>query len=148
MNSSGLKKVFLRMVSEFETERSNLMQDLTLLEDHGFGKAANCPYCMEKHSSKIAGYAFEIAAGAEGDEKVLTELGDKAQEWQKRCNILKQTHDEKEFWAIGEEAREWRRKLQGAHEHHHVACVGANCETKMSAHKHSHEVLDEKKEEN
>ena len=129
--------------SEFETERLNLMADLTLLEDHGTGKAQKCPYCMEKHSSKISGYAFEIAAGAEGDENLLPALGDKAQEWQKRCNQLKETHDDKEFWAIGEEARDWRRKLQGASEHHHVECKGANCETKMSLHNHNHEVTEE-----
>lgn len=126
------------MESEFETERAALMEDLTLLEDHGAGKTANCPYCMEKHSSKIAGYAYEIAAGNEPDKTLLTQLGDKAQEWQKRCNKLKETHEKKEFEAIGNEAREWRRKLQGADTHHHVGCIGSNCEINMEPHNHNH----------
>lgn len=127
------------METEFETERIALMDNLTLLEDHGSGVTANCPYCMEKHSSKIAGYAFEIAAGKEEDYEIMTQLGDIAQEWQKRCIKLKDTHDKKEFEAIGIEARDWRRKIQGAHTHkgeHDVDCIGSNCEVRMDAHNH------------
>ena len=129
--------------SEFETERANLIEDLTLLEDHGFGRDALCPFCAEKHSAKIAGHAYEIAAGGE-DREFMTALGDKAQEWQKVCNELKQTHDENTFRKLAEEARDWRRKLQGADEHHHVGCKGPNCELKMGEHSHEHDVDAEK----
>ncbi len=123
------------MVSEFEVERGELLTNLTLLEDHGYGNAPRCPYCMEKHSSKIAGYADEIAAGHEGDQKIMADLADKAKNWRQRIQILKSRPDEAEFTRIGIEARDWRRKIQGAHSHgsekHTVKCVGANCETRM-----------------
>lgn len=105
------------MPSEFEVERGELMTNLTLLEDHGYGSAPRCPYCMEKHTSKIAGYADEIAAGKEGDEQVMSDLADKAKEWRSRVQSLKAKPVESEFEAIGIEARNWRRKIQGAHSH-------------------------------
>ena len=78
-------------MTEFEFERGELLSNLTLLEDHA--QKFHCPYCEEKHLSKIIGYTDEIAMGKEGDEKELEALGN---------------------WA-----REWRRKLQGAKEHSH-----------------------------
>jgi len=78
-------------MTEFEFERGEILTNLTLLEDHA--QKFQCPYCMEKHLSKIVGYAEEVAMGKEGDEKEMEELA--------------------EF------AREWRRKIQGAKEHSH-----------------------------
>lgn len=122
-------------------ERGLLFQNLTLLEDHGMGKAQRCPYCAEKHASKIGGYASEIAAGREGDEKIMLELAAVAQQWFERIQPLKKKPTEDGFYAIGLEARDWRRKIQGAHSHgkenhthhgnHSVPCVGANCEVHM-----------------
>lgn len=101
---------------------------------------------MEKHASKIGGYAGEIAAGHEGDEKVMFDLAEKAQDWFKRIQPLKDKPVEADFNLIGTEARDWRRKVQGAHSHGHenvdIVCSGPNCETRMS---HSHEK--EEKEE-
>lgn len=77
-------------MTEFEFERGELLTNLTLLEDHA--QKFPCPWCMEKHTSKIIGYAEEIAMGGE-DTEVMTELA--------------------------EQAREWRRTIQGAKEHSH-----------------------------
>lgn len=126
-------------MTEFSVERGELLTNLTLLEDHGYGNAPRCPYCMEKHTSKIAGYADEIAAGREGDQDLMSQLAEKAKEWRDRCQPLKKKHDEQEFQAIGIEARDWRRKIQGAHSHseqgephtHDVECIGSNCEVRM-----------------
>lgn len=78
-------------MTEFEFERGEILTNLTLLEDHG--QKFPCPFCIEKHLSKVVGYAEEIAMGKEGDEKAMEQLA--------------------EF------AREWRRRLQGAKEHKH-----------------------------
>lgn len=77
-------------MTEFQFERGELLSNLTLLEDHA--DKFQCPYCMEKHTSKIIGYAEEIAMGGE-DVKMMKKLA--------------------------EQAREWRRKVQGAKEHSH-----------------------------
>lgn len=106
--------------SEFEVERGELLTNLTLMEDHGYGNAPRCPYCMEKHSSKIAGYADEIAAGQEGDEAEMTKLADDAKKWREQIQVLKTKPTEEEFKAIGIAARDWRRKIQGAHSHKEV----------------------------
>jgi len=97
-------------MTEFEFERGEILTNLTLLEDHG--QKFPCPFCIEKHLSKVVGYAEEIAMGKEGDEKEMAELA--------------------EF------ARDWRRKLQGAKEHKHEH-AGSNpahgltkCEKKQS----------------
>ena len=58
----------------FEFERGELLSNLTLLEDHA--QEFQCPYCMEKHLSKVIGYAEEIAEGREGDEKIMEALAD------------------------------------------------------------------------
>lgn len=97
-------------MTEFEFERGELLSNLTLLEDHA--QKFHCPYCEEKHLSKIIGYTDEIAMGKEGDEKELEELGN---------------------WA-----REWRRKLQGAKEHSHEHKSGnphslSKCEKKQKS---------------
>lgn len=78
-------------MTEFEFERGEILTNLTLMEDHA--QKFPCPYCMEKHASKIIGYAEEVALGKEGDEKEMEKLA--------------------------EDAREWRRKIQGAKEHKH-----------------------------
>jgi len=77
-------------VSEFEFERGEILTNLTLLEDHA--DKFQCPFCMEKHLSKVIGYAEEIAMGGEDVEQM------------KR---------------LAEDARTWRRKIQGAKEHSH-----------------------------
>jgi len=77
-------------MTEFPFERGELLSNLVLLEDHA--DKFQCPYCMEKHTSKIIGYAEEIALGGE-DTKTMKELA--------------------------EAAREWRRFVQGAKEHSH-----------------------------
>lgn len=77
-------------MTEFEFERGEILTNLTLLEDHA--EKFQCPYCMEKHASKIIGYAEEIAHGGE-DVQNMTKLA--------------------------EQAREWRRQIQGAKEHTH-----------------------------
>lgn len=77
-------------MSEFEFERGEILTNLTLLEDHA--DKFQCPYCMEKHASKIIGYAEEIAMGGEDVEQM------------KR---------------LAEDARKWRRQIQGAKEHSH-----------------------------
>lgn len=78
-------------MTEFEFERGELLSNLTLLEDHA--AKFQCPYCMEKHSSKIIGYAEEISLG--GEDQV---------------NMKK----------LAKDARKWRRYVQGAKEHKHV----------------------------
>ena len=66
---------------------------------------------MEKHTSKIIGYAEEIAMGKEGDEKMLDELA--------------------------EQARTWRRKVQGlkegGHSHEHGDTHDSGCEHAVEA---------------
>jgi len=76
-------------MGEFDFERGEILTNLTLLEDHA--EKFPCPYCMEKHASKIIGYAEEISLGE---------------------------HD-KEMEKLAKEAREWRRLIQGAKEHSH-----------------------------
>lgn len=76
-------------MSEFEFERNEILTNLVLLEDHA--DKFQCPYCMEKHASKIIGYAEEIAMG--GENGGMKELA--------------------------EQARKWRRQIQGAKEHSH-----------------------------
>lgn len=76
-------------MGEFDFERDEILTNLVLLEDHA--DKFPCPYCMEKHSSKIIGYAEEIALG----------------------------EDDKEMEKLAEDAREWRRKIQGAKGHSH-----------------------------
>lgn len=78
-------------MSEFEFERGEILTNLVLLEDHA--DKFPCPYCMEKHTSKIIGYAEEIAHGGE---------------------------DVKEMERLAVEARKWRRQIQGAKEHSHT----------------------------
>ena len=85
-------------MTEFPFERGELLSNLTLLEDHA--DKFQCPWCMEKHTSKIIGYAEEIALGGE-DTKTMKELA--------------------------EEARKWRRFVQGAKEHSHET-VSHSCE--------------------
>lgn len=77
-------------MTEFEFERGEILTNLVLLEDHA--DKFQCPYCMEKHSSKIIGYAEEIALGGE---------------------------DVVEMKKLAEDARKWRREIQGAKEHSH-----------------------------
>lgn len=77
-------------MTEFEFERDEILTNLVLLEDHG--DKFPCPYCMEKHSSKIIGYAEEIAMGGE---------------------------DVDEMEKLAADARKWRRKIQGAKAHSH-----------------------------
>jgi Fe2+ transport system protein B len=124
------------MKTEFEFERGEILSNLTLLEDHGF--KAPCPYCMEKHESKIIGYAEEIAAGKEGDEATLVELAETMRKVREVTNEgkTKQLTDQ-EYASVGEIARQWRRKLQGAKDHSHAdtiekhvitPCVGAHCQ--------------------
>ena len=76
-------------MGEFDFERNEILTNLTLLEDHA--EKFPCPYCMEKHTSKIIGYAEEIALG----------------------------ENDKEMQRLAEDAREWRRTIQGAKEHSH-----------------------------
>ena len=89
-------------MTEFEFERGEILTNLTLLEDHG--QKFPCPFCIEKHLSKVVGYAEEIAMGKEGDEKEMEQLA--------------------EF------ARDWRRKIQGAKEHKHAHSL-SKCEKKI-----------------
>lgn len=86
-------------MGEFDFERNEILTNLVLLEDHA--EKFPCPFCMEKHSSKIIGYAEEIALG-EGD---------------------------KEMEELAKDARGWRRKIQDAkgHSHDHVS----KCEKKI-----------------
>ena len=76
-------------MTEFEFERSEILTNLALLEDHA--QKFPCPFCMEKHLSKVIGYAEEIDMGERDAE--MEELAD---------------------WA-----RKWRRRIQGAKEHSH-----------------------------
>lgn len=77
-------------MSEFEFERGEILTNLVLLEDHA--QKFQCPYCMEKHSSKIIGYAEEISQGGESVD---------------------------EMEKLAADARKWRRSIQGAKEHSH-----------------------------
>jgi len=84
-------------VTEFPFERGEILNNLVLLEDHAQKFA--CPYCMEKHTSKIIGYTEEIAMGKEGDEKMLEQLGADAREWRRKIQGLKEgghSHEEHE----------------------------------------------------
>lgn len=95
-------------MTEFEFERGELLTNLTLLEDHA--QKFQCPYCMEKHSSKIIGYAEEISQGGES------------------VNDMEK---------LARDARKWRRKIQGAKNHSHndihtehsVSDIHAECES-------------------
>jgi len=78
-------------VTEFEFEKNEILTNLTLLEDHA--NKFQCPYCMEKHLSKIVGYAEEIAMGGE---------------------------DVTQMKKLAETARKWRREIQGAKQHTHA----------------------------
>jgi hypothetical protein len=102
----------------FEFERGELLSNLTLLEDHA--QEFQCPYCMEKHLSKVIGYAEEIAEGREGDEKTMEALADDMRT--ARSEIVKfkgkETPDSK-YQSYVETFRKWRRKLQGVEEHSH-----------------------------
>jgi len=102
----------------FEFERGELLSNLTLLEDHA--QEFQCPYCMEKHLSKVIGYAEEIAEGREGDEKTMEALADDMRT--ARSEIVKfkekETPDSK-YQPYVEAFRKWRRKLQGVAEHSH-----------------------------
>jgi hypothetical protein len=102
----------------FEFERGELLSNLTLLEDHA--QEFQCPYCMEKHLSKVIGYAEEIAEGREGDEKTMESLADDMRT--ARSDIVKfkgkETADCK-YQPYVEVFRAWRRKLQGVAEHSH-----------------------------
>jgi hypothetical protein len=90
---------------------------------------------MEKHLSKIIGYAEEVAAGKEGDEKELLEFAEQMRKARELDVQLKKKDIPGAFEQIGELARQWRRKLQGAENHthadtietHKVKCSGANC---------------------
>lgn len=88
-------------MGEFDFERNEILTNLVLLEDHA--EKFPCPFCMEKHASKIIGYAEEIALG-EGD---------------------------KDMKKLSEDARKWRRKIQGAKEHSHDDFVLTKCEKKI-----------------
>ena len=102
----------------FEFERGQLLSNLTLLEDHA--QEFQCPYCMEKHLSKIIGYAEEIAGGREGDEKTLEALADEMRNVRREIVKFKgkETPDSK-YQSYVEIFRTWRRKLQGVAEHSH-----------------------------
>jgi len=76
-------------MTEFEFERGELLSNLTLLEDHA--DKFPCPWCMEKHLSKVIGYAEEIAMGGENGK----------------------------MRKMAEDMREWRRYVQGAKGHSH-----------------------------
>ena len=76
-------------MGEFDFERNEILTNLVLLEDHA--EKFPCPFCMEKHSSKIVGYAEEIALG----------------------------ENDAEMRKLAEDARKWRRTIQGAKEHSH-----------------------------
>jgi len=86
-------------LGEFDFERGEILTNLVLLEDHA--EKFQCPYCMEKHASKIIGYAEEIALGER----------------------------DKNMEKLAEQAREWRRKIQGAKEHSHDHL--SKCEKKI-----------------
>jgi len=77
-------------MSEFQFERGEILTNLVLLEDHA--DKFQCPFCMEKHLSKIIGYADEISLGGE---------------------------DVKNMKKLAETARKWRREIQGAKSHTH-----------------------------
>jgi len=77
------------VMGEFDFEKGEILTNLTLLEDHG--DKFPCPFCIEKHLSKVIGYAEEVSLG----------------------------EDDKEMKELAEWAREWRRKIQGAKEHSH-----------------------------
>ena len=77
-------------MGEFDFEKNEILTNLVLLEDHA--EKFPCPFCMEKHSSKVIGYAEEIALG----------------------------EDDPEMRKLAEEAREWRRTIQGAKSHSHT----------------------------
>jgi hypothetical protein len=102
----------------FEFERGELLSNLTLLEDHA--QEFQCPYCMEKHLSKVIGYAEEIAEGREGDEKTMEALADEMRTARNEIAKFKgkETSDNK-FQPYVEKFRTWRRKLQGVAEHSH-----------------------------
>jgi len=76
-------------MGEFDFERGEILTNLVLLEDHA--EKFPCAYCMEKHASKIIGYAEEIALG----------------------------ENDPEMKKLAEEARKWRRTIQGAKSGHH-----------------------------
>jgi len=104
--------------STFEFERGELLSNLTLLEDHA--QEFQCPYCMEKHLSKVIGYAEEIAEGREGDEKTMEALADDMRTARREIAKFKgkETPDSK-YQPYVESFRKWRRKLQGVAEHNH-----------------------------
>jgi hypothetical protein len=121
----------------FEFERGELLSNLTLLEDHA--QEFQCPYCMEKHLSKVIGYAEEIAEGREGDEKIMEALADEMRT--ARSEIVKfkgkETPDSK-YQPYVETFRKWRRKLQGVAEHSHESAnipVGNKHESVVAANK-------------
>ena len=76
-------------MGEFDFEKNEILTNLVLLEDHA--EKFPCPFCMEKHASKVIGYAEEIALG----------------------------ENDAEMKKLAEEAREWRRTIQGAKGHSH-----------------------------
>ena len=77
------------MEDEFEFERGEILSNIVLLEDHAQKFA--CPFCMEKHASKIIGYAEEIALGSKNSEdKMLEKLAEDAREWRRQIQGLKE----------------------------------------------------------
>lgn len=106
-------------MTEFPEERGEMLNNLVLLEDHGFKQSLMCPYCAEKHISKILGYAEEIAAGGE-DVEAMRQLASDFQALKgKIIPKLKADPTTEEFNILGQTARNWRRQLQGAGEHKH-----------------------------
>lgn len=94
---------------------------------------------MEKHLSKIIGYAEEIEAGKEGDEETMKELAIEMRKLRQVDQELKKRDIPGAFERMGEVARVWRRTLQGAKDHSHAdtmeapekhnvkSCVGKQC---------------------
>lgn len=108
----------VHVLTTFEFERGQVLSNLTLLEDHA--QEFPCPYCMEKHLSKLIGYSEEIAEGSEGDEKTFERLAEDMRI--ARSEIVKfkgkKTPDSK-YAPYVDVFRTWRRKLQGVAEHSH-----------------------------
>jgi hypothetical protein len=78
---------------------------------------------MEKHTSKIIGYAEEIEAGKEGDEAIMKQLAIDMRAARQLENELKKKDIPNAFEKLGEIARVWRRKLQGAENHSHADTI-------------------------
>lgn len=108
------------MKTEFADERAEIINNLVLEEDHGTKKKLMCPFCAEKHASKIIGYADEIATGNEPDKELMEQLANTFRDVKdKLIPELKKHPTEKGFNILAQLAREWRRRLQGAGEHSH-----------------------------